>query len=125
MCELDREAFAALEPALILTQDLCRVCALPAGTVEDACRLIGTDAEVLSVDPHSLDDVLQAIEEIGIPVLHAAASELSAIVDCWAGGTRRGDWGGRRGPDLSISSSWSIRKRSAPASRGRSTATSR
>jgi iron complex transport system substrate-binding protein len=65
MYELDRSALAALEPDLILTQDLCRVCALPAGTVEDACRLIGTDAEVLSVDPHTLDDVLRAIEEIG------------------------------------------------------------
>ena len=60
MYELDRAALAALEPDLILTQDLCRVCALPAGTVEDACRLIGTDAEVLSVDPHTLDDVLHA-----------------------------------------------------------------
>jgi iron complex transport system substrate-binding protein len=65
MYELDRDALAALEPDLILTQDLCRVCALPAGTVEDACQLIGTDAEVLSVDPHTLDDVLRSIEEIG------------------------------------------------------------
>src|SRR4051812_41109771 len=65
MYELDQEALAALEPDLILTQDLCRVCALPAGTVEDACRLIGTDAEVLSVDPHTLDDVLRVIEDVG------------------------------------------------------------
>jgi iron complex transport system substrate-binding protein len=65
MYELDRAALAALTPDLILTQDLCRVCALPAGTVEDACRLIGTDAEVLSVDPHTLDDVLGSIEQIG------------------------------------------------------------
>jgi iron complex transport system substrate-binding protein len=65
MYELDRDALAALEPDLILTQDLCRVCALPAGTVEDACQLIGTDAEVLSVDPHTLDDVMRSIEEIG------------------------------------------------------------
>src|SRR4051812_26751153 len=65
MYELDMAALAALAPDLILTQDLCRVCALPAGTVEDACRLIGTDAEVLSVDPHSLDEVLRSIEEVG------------------------------------------------------------
>jgi iron complex transport system substrate-binding protein len=63
--ELDREALAALDPDLILTQDLCRVCALPSGTVEDACRLIGTDAEVLSLDPHTLDDVLASIEAVG------------------------------------------------------------
>ncbi len=65
MYELDRVALAAVAPDLILTQDLCEVCALPAGTVEEACRLIGTDAEVLSFDPHSLDDVLQSIEDIG------------------------------------------------------------
>src|SRR3954452_24566338 len=65
MYELDRTALAALGPDLLLTQDLCRVCALPAGTVEEACRLIGTNAEVLSVDPHTLDDVLRSIEEVG------------------------------------------------------------
>jgi iron complex transport system substrate-binding protein len=65
MYELDREALAALGPDLILTQDLCRVCALPSGTVEDACRLIGTDAVVLSLDPHTLDDVLASIEAVG------------------------------------------------------------
>jgi iron complex transport system substrate-binding protein len=63
--ELDRAALAAAAPDLILTQDLCRVCALPAGTVADACRVIGTDAEVLSLDPHSLDDVLAAVEAVG------------------------------------------------------------
>jgi iron complex transport system substrate-binding protein len=65
MYELDRSALAAVAPDLILTQDLCQVCALPAGTVEDACRLIGTDAEVLSMDPHTLDDVLSSIEAVG------------------------------------------------------------
>ncbi len=65
MYELDRAALAAADPDLILTQDLCRVCALPAGTVADACRAIGTDAEVLSLDPHGLDDVLDAVLAVG------------------------------------------------------------
>jgi len=65
MYELDHAALAALAPDLILTQDLCRVCALPAGTVEEACRLIGTDADVLSLDPHTLDEVLDSIEAVG------------------------------------------------------------
>src|SRR3954451_267741 len=65
MYELDRAALAAHAPDLILTHDLCRVCALPAGTVEDACRLIGTDADVLSLDPHTLDEVLVAVEAVG------------------------------------------------------------
>ena len=65
MYELDREALASLSPDLILTQDLCRVCALPAGTVEDACRLIGTEAVVLSLDPHTVDEVLDAVAAVG------------------------------------------------------------
>ena len=64
MYELDRAALAALEPDLILTQDLCRVCALPAGTVEDACHAIGTDAAVVSLEPHCLSDVFLDIETI-------------------------------------------------------------
>jgi iron complex transport system substrate-binding protein len=65
MYELDRAALAALDPELILTQDLCRVCALPAGTVDDALAAIGCDAAVLSLDPHTVEDVLGAIDEIG------------------------------------------------------------
>ena len=64
MYELDQDALAALKPDLILTQDLCRVCALPGGTVADACRAIGTDAEVLSLDPHCLADVFFDIEAV-------------------------------------------------------------
>lgn len=62
---LDAAALAALDPELILTQDLCRVCALPAGTVADALATIGCAAEVLTVDPHSIDDVLAAIQAVG------------------------------------------------------------
>jgi len=76
MYELDAQALAALAPDLILTQDLCRVCALPSGTVEDACRLIGTDADVLSLDPHTLDEVLESIEAVG----RAAGVSSAALV---------------------------------------------
>ncbi|MBB3082444.1 ABC transporter substrate-binding protein [Geodermatophilus sabuli] len=63
--ELDRGALAAAGPELILTQDLCRVCALPAGTVEEARHAIGTDAQVVSIDPHTLDEVLDALATVG------------------------------------------------------------
>lgn len=63
--ELDRAALAAAAPDLILTQDLCQVCALPGATVTEACRAIGTDAEVLSLDPHSVDDVLATVDAVG------------------------------------------------------------
>ena len=62
---LRAEALAALQPDLILTQDLCRVCALPSGHVEDALEYLGCQADVLSLDPHSLDDMLDSILAVG------------------------------------------------------------
>jgi iron complex transport system substrate-binding protein len=62
---LHADALAALAPDLILTQDLCRVCALPAGHVEDALDYLGCTAEVVSLDPHRLDDVFATIRTVG------------------------------------------------------------
>jgi iron complex transport system substrate-binding protein len=62
---LDAGALAALSPQLILTQDLCRVCAVPAGHVAEALDYLGCSAEVVTLDPHSLDDVLETIETVG------------------------------------------------------------
>ena len=53
---LDAARIGELRPDLILAQDLCRVCAVPSGAVDDALDVIGCRAEVLSLDPTSLDD---------------------------------------------------------------------
>jgi iron complex transport system substrate-binding protein len=62
---LHARALADLRPELILTQDLCRVCALPSGHVDEALGYLGCQADVLSLDPHSLDEVLDSILEVG------------------------------------------------------------
>ena len=62
---LHEQALAALDPDLILTQDLCRVCALPSGQIETALDYLGCRADVLSLDPRSLDEVLDSILEVG------------------------------------------------------------
>jgi iron complex transport system substrate-binding protein len=69
---LHADALAGLDPDLILTQDLCRVCALPAGHVADALDYLGCTAEVVSLDPHTLDDVLTTILTVG---RHAGARQ--------------------------------------------------
>ena len=62
---LDRERIAAIQPDLILAQDLCRVCAVPSGAVEDALEVIGCRADVLSLDPSTLDDVIACVGAVG------------------------------------------------------------
>lgn len=63
---LEKELIRQIEPDVILTQDLCRVCAVPSGQVEEALAELGTtDAEVVSLDPHSLDQVLESIRTVG------------------------------------------------------------
>ena len=62
---LDRDRIASIQPDLILAQDLCRVCAVPSGDVEDALDSIGCRADVLSLDPSSLDDVIACVGAVG------------------------------------------------------------
>src|SRR5690349_13730204 len=62
---LHADALARLRPDLILTQVLCRVCALPSGHVSEALDYLGCRADVLSLDPYSLDEVLGTILAVG------------------------------------------------------------
>lgn len=62
---LDAARIAAIQPDLILAQDLCRVCAVPSGAVDEALGVLGCRAEVLSLDPAGLDDVIACIGTVG------------------------------------------------------------
>jgi iron complex transport system substrate-binding protein len=63
---LDRELLRRERPDVILTQDLCRVCAVPSGQVERALSELGLpDAKVVSLDPNTLDDVVAQVETLG------------------------------------------------------------
>jgi iron complex transport system substrate-binding protein len=63
---LHADALAELSPDLILTQDLCRVCALPSGQVSAALDHLGCRADVLTLDPYTLDEVLDTIVAVGV-----------------------------------------------------------
>jgi iron complex transport system substrate-binding protein len=62
---LDEGALAGLDADLVVTQDLCAVCAVDVSVVDDALAHLGCTAEVLTVDPHTLDEVLGSIETLG------------------------------------------------------------
>jgi iron complex transport system substrate-binding protein len=59
---VDTDAILALEPDLIVAQDICDVCAIPADQV--APELAGI--RMIRQHPHSLDDVLVDIEELAL-----------------------------------------------------------
>ncbi|UQU62079.1 ABC transporter substrate-binding protein [Couchioplanes caeruleus] len=86
---LHEDALAGLAPDLILTQDLCRVCALPSGDVSDALEHLGCRADVVSLDPYTLEEVLGTFrtvgERAGVPERAAAlVSSLRARLDAVA-----------------------------------------
>ena len=48
---LDEGALAGLDADLVVTQDLCAVCAVDVSVVDDALAHLGCTAEVLTIDP--------------------------------------------------------------------------
>ena len=63
---LDTDLLRREQPDVVLTQDLCRVCAVPSGQVQRALDQLGLpDARVLSLDPQTLDEVIASIETVG------------------------------------------------------------
>jgi iron complex transport system substrate-binding protein len=62
---LDADLLEALHPDLILTQELCEVCAVSYPIVERAARRLGSSPQLVSLEPESLDDVFQNILFVG------------------------------------------------------------
>jgi iron complex transport system substrate-binding protein len=74
--QLDTDLLRREQPDLILTQDLCRVCAVPSGDVKQALDKLGlTDTQVISLDAHTLDEVIATIGTVAAAVDRVAAGE--------------------------------------------------
>lgn len=63
--ELDRDTLADADPDVIIAQGICEVCAVDTGVVESAIDELELDCELVTTDPHSLDDILDDVERIG------------------------------------------------------------
>ena len=74
---LHRDALAGIDPDLILTQDLCWVCALPSTTVSEALDFLGCSAQVVALDPYTLEEVLDSIDVVG---KHAGVPDRAAAL---------------------------------------------
>ena len=62
---LDAHALAELDADVVLTQDLCAVCAVDLDRVDEALAYLGCTAEVVTLDPHRLADVIATFATVG------------------------------------------------------------
>ena len=62
---LESDTLIALAPDIIVTQDLCDVCSIDLATVRGAARRMEPQPEVLSLDPKSLEEVLDDLLKVG------------------------------------------------------------
>lgn len=62
---LDRELLERLQPDLMLTQDLCDVCAVGPPLVQDAVASLSVQPRVVSLEPHTVWEILDSILLVG------------------------------------------------------------
>ncbi len=77
--DLDEVLLRSLAPDLILTQELCDVCAVSYRTVQQAARRLDTDVTVLSLEPTTIADILANIVTVG--EMTGRKAEADALVD--------------------------------------------
>lgn len=62
---IDLPAFKAADPDLILTQELCDVCAVDYNEVIEASQVLSQRPNIISLNPSLLSDVLREIIDVG------------------------------------------------------------
>ena len=110
---LDEGALAELDADVVLTQDLCAVCAVDLDRVDDALGYLGCSARVLTLDPQSLDGVLASVLDVGDALGRARAGRRIRRLVARASRRARANARRRRRVDPSSSSSGPTH-RSAP-----------
>jgi iron complex transport system substrate-binding protein len=63
--EIDEKLLEKLQPDLILTQELCAVCAVSYTKVKEAARVLDADTKIISLEPSTLNDIVDNIRLVG------------------------------------------------------------
>lgn len=97
--ELDVQLLQKLEPDLILTQELCPVCAVSYQDVVEVAARLPRSPQILSLEPTSISGVLDSIQTVGDATgrWHVAEALINGL-------QHRIDWIGRRIRDVAGSS---------------------
>lgn len=75
---LDEGALTELAPDLVVTQDLCAVCAVDVSTVDAAMAHLGCGGTVLTIDPMTLAEVVESVRTIGAATGRGARADALA-----------------------------------------------
>ena len=62
---VDMDALAAARPDLVITQDLCVVCAIGGSEVRQAAGRLDPAPRILTLEPHTVEDVLSCLLVVG------------------------------------------------------------
>ena len=73
--DLDEAKLRRLNPDLILTQELCEVCAVSYKTVERAARMFAADVKVVSLEPKTIEDIFENIRTVGELTGHSSKAD--------------------------------------------------
>ena len=84
---IDEELLADLRPDLIITQELCEVCAIASGSVfETAAKVLDYQPEILTIRPSGVDDILQNVSNLanaaGVPERGRELRGVAGSADC-------------------------------------------
>jgi iron complex transport system substrate-binding protein len=63
--QLDEALFSHIQPDLVITQDLCNVCAVTPGQLRQTLSQLPKEPRLLTLNPMSLEDILTDVERIG------------------------------------------------------------
>jgi len=74
--DLKESELERVNPDLILTQELCEVCAVPYSQVVKAAKILGDKVKIVSLEPRTLSDVLDNIRLVGSLTGTEAKSEV-------------------------------------------------
>ena len=72
---LSADALRDLDADVVVTQDLCAVCAVDVSVVEDALGYLGCRADVVTIDPHTLAEVFESVLVLGARTGRSGAAE--------------------------------------------------
>lgn len=73
--EVDEKLLRQLAPDLILTQDLCQVCAPSGNEVSQALNLLPKKPQILWLTPNSLEEIFDNLRELGEATGHTKNAE--------------------------------------------------